>query len=241
MANLVLRLAWKLSPPNGRRKFHLKSEKMPRRFRYELELLERGLTRIAGVDEAGRGPLAGPVFAAAVVFPIGWLRQGLPAPLKKVNDSKQLSPETREQLFAELTSRPEIHYAVARVDSPIIDEINILQATHRAMNLALTQLLPAPEHALVDGLPVKSMAWPHTAIVSGDSVSYSIAAASILAKVSRDRCMLELDRVYPGYGFAQHKGYGTEGHLAALKTLGACPVHRRSFSPMRPAEKDLFD
>ncbi len=214
---------------------------MPKRFRYELALLEQGLTRIAGVDEAGRGPLAGPVFAAAVILPPEWMRQGLPAPLRKVNDSKQLSPETREMLFAELTSRPEIHYAVARVDAPTIDEINILQATHRAMNLALGQFLPPPEHALVDGLRVKSMAWPHTAIVSGDALSYSIGAASILAKVSRDRCMLALDRAYPGYGFAQHKGYGTARHLAAIKELGICPLHRRSFAPMRPSEKELFD
>ncbi len=213
---------------------------IPKRFRYELELMERGLTRIAGVDEAGRGPLAGPVFAAAVVFPICWMRQGLPPPLRKVNDSKQLAPQTREQLFVELTSRAEIRYAIARVDAPTIDEINILQATHRAMNLALTQLQPAPEHALVDGLRVKSMELPHWAIVSGDALSYSIAAASILAKVSRDRFMLELDRQYPGYGFAEHKGYGTARHIAAIKALGACPIHRRSFAPLRPAERDLF-
>jgi ribonuclease HII len=217
------------------------AETIPTRFRYELELLERGLTRIAGVDEAGRGPLAGPVFAAAVIFPVDWIRRGLPAPLRKVNDSKQLSPETRETLFAELTSRPEIRHAVAWVDAPMIDEINILQASHRAMNLALAQLQPAPDHALVDGLPVKTMSLPHTAIVSGDALSYSIAAASILAKVSRDRCMLELDRLYPGYGFAQHKGYGTARHLAALKALGACPIHRRSFAPLWPTIQELFD
>src|SRR5208283_2389645 len=108
-------------------------------FRHERILLERGVTRIAGVDEAGRGPLAGPVFAAAVVFPVDWMRHGLPAPLREVNDSKQLSPATRERLFAELTSNAQIHYAIAQVDAPIIDEINILQATHRAMNLALAQ------------------------------------------------------------------------------------------------------
>jgi ribonuclease HII len=214
---------------------------IPKRFRYELTLLERGLTRIAGVDEAGRGPLAGPVFAAAVIFPIDWMREGLPAPLRQVNDSKQLSPETREKLFNELTSRPEIQFAVAHVDVQTIDEINILQASHRAMNLALTQLRPAPEHALVDGLRVKVMALPHTPIVSGDALSYSIAAASILAKVSRDRWMRELDLLYPGYGFAEHKGYGTARHLAAIKALGACPIHRRSFAPMRPTEKELFD
>jgi ribonuclease HII len=212
-----------------------------RRFRYEVELLERGLTRIAGVDEAGVGPLAGPVFAAAVMFPVCWMRRGLPAPLREVNDSKQLSPEMREELFAELTSRAEIHYAVARVEAPTIDEINILRATHRAMNLALTQLQPAPEHALIDGLRVKTMAFPHRAIVAGDSLSYSIAAASILAKVSRDRCMLELDQLYPGYGFAEHKGYGTARHVAAIKALGACPIHRRSFAPLRPAARELFE
>jgi ribonuclease HII len=217
------------------------AETIPRRFRYELELLKRGVTRIAGVDEAGRGPLAGPVFAAAVIFPVDWIRGGLPAPLREVNDSKQLSPEMRESLFAELTSRLEIQYAVARVDAPTIDEINILQATHRAMNLALMQLQPAPEHALVDGLPVKSMELPHWAIVSGDALSYSIAAASILAKVSRDRCMLEFDQMYPGYGFAEHKGYGTPRHIAAIKALGACPIHRRSFAPLRPPERDLFE
>jgi ribonuclease HII len=217
------------------------AETIPRRFRYELELLKRGVTRIAGVDEAGRGPLAGPVFAAAVIFPVDWIRGGLPAPLREVNDSKQLSPEMRERLFAELTSRLEIQYAVARVDAPTIDEINILQATHRAMNLALMQLQPAPEHALVDGLPVKSMELPHWAIVSGDALSYSIAAASILAKVSRDRCMLEFDQMYPGYGFAEHKGYGTPRHIAAIKALGACPIHRRSFAPLRPPERDLFE
>jgi len=212
-----------------------------RRFRYEVELLDRGLTRIAGVDEAGRGPLAGPVFAAAVMFPVCWMRRGLPTPLRQVNDSKQLSPETREKLFAELTTHPEVIHAIARVDAPTIDEINILRATHRAMNLALLQLYPAPEHVLVDGLRVWSMTLPHTAIVSGDALSYSIAAASILAKVSRDRCMLELDRMYPGYGFAEHKGYGTARHVAAIKALGACPVHRRSFAPLRPAQRELFE
>ena len=201
------------------------------RFQYELALLQRGVTRIAGVDEAGRGPLAGPVFAAAVIFPVDWMRDGLPAPLQEVNDSKQLSPATRERLFAELTARPEIRHAVARVDAPMIDEINILRATHRAMNLALAQLQPPPEHALVDGLPVKTMSLPHTAIVSGDALSYSIAAASILAKVSRDRWMRELDRLYPGYGFAQHKGYGTARHLAAIKAWA--PV-RFTGSPSRP-------
>jgi ribonuclease HII len=161
--------------------------------------------------------------------------------LKKVNDSKQLTPELREVLFAELTSRPEVRFAIAQVPEQMIDQINILQATHRAMNLALAQLDPAPQHVLVDGLPVKTMQWAQTAIVSGDALSYSIAAASILAKVSRDRLMVQLDGQYPGYGFADHKGYGTPEHVAAIKARGPCPIHRQSFSPFRPAQVELFD
>src|ERR1700722_12249547 len=212
----------------------------PKRFRYEMALAEQSLTRIAGVDEAGRGPLAGPVFAAAVIFPVEWLKEGLPKPLRKVNDSKQLTPELREILFAELTSRTEIQFAIAEVGHQMIDQINILQATYRAMDLALAQLNPAPHHVLVDGLPVKSMRWPQTAVVSGDALSYSIAAASILAKVSRDRLMIQLDGQYPGYGFAEHKGYGTPEHVAAIKARGACAIHRQSFSPFRPVQPELF-
>ena len=121
----------------------------------------------------------------------------------------------------------------------VIDRINILQATHRAMNLALEQLRPPPEHVLVDGRPVKSMRFPHTALVKGDARSYSIAGASVLAKVTRDRLMRELDRLYPGYGFAGHKGYGTPQHLAAVQALGPCPIHRRSFAPFRPVAVEL--
>jgi ribonuclease HII len=210
------------------------------RFSFELALVEQGRTRIAGVDEAGRGPLAGPVFAAAVIFPSQWIVNGLPKPLHAVNDSKQLSPDQRESLFAELTSRPEILFAIAQVPEQMIDQINILQATHRAMNLALAQFNPAPQHVLVDGLRVKTMPWPQTAIVSGDALSYSIAAASILAKVSRDRLMIQLDGQYPGYGFAEHKGYGTPEHLAAIQARGPCPIHRQSFAPFRPTQSDLF-
>ena len=213
----------------------------PLRFRFEIGLVEQGLSRIAGVDEAGRGPLAGPVFAAAVILPAEWILSKLPKPLRKVNDSKQLSPEVREELFLELTSRPEIQFAVAQVPEQMIDQINILQATHRAMNLALAQLNPAPQHVLVDGLRVKSMTWPQTAIVSGDALSYSIGAASILAKVSRDRLMIQLDGQYPGYGFADHKGYGTPEHVAAIKERGACPIHRQSFSPFRLEQTYMFD
>lgn len=214
--------------------------KKARRFRFERELLDRGLSRIAGVDEAGRGPLAGPVFAGAVIFPTHWIAEGLPKSLRRINDSKQLAPDLREELYADLTSRADVSWAVAQVDHLLIDQINILQATHRAMNLALAQLQPAPEHVLVDGLAVKSISIPCTAIVKGDALSYSIGAASILAKVSRDRLMVQLDCQYPGYGFAEHKGYGTPDHLAAIKQLGACPIHRQSFAPFRPVQAELF-
>jgi ribonuclease HII len=133
-----------------------------------------------------------------------------------------------------------VQFAVARNDAEEVDRWNILQATHRAMNLALAQLRPAPEHVLVDGLPVKSIRWPQTALVKGDARSYSIAAASVLAKVTRDRLMLEFDRQWPAYGFAGHKGYGTPAHLAALATHGPCPIHRRSFAPLKPVERDLL-
>ena len=214
--------------------------KIARRFRFEHDLLQKGLTLIAGVDEAGRGPLAGPVMAAAAILPAEWIVGGMPKSLKNVNDSKQLSSEEREDLFSQLTSDPSVRFAFASVDVGVIDQINILQATHRAMNLALAQLSPPAQHALVDGLLVKSLAAPQTAIVDGDCLSYSIAAASIIAKVTRDRFMREMDALYPEYGFAGHKGYGTPDHLAAIQRHGPCAIHRRSFSPFRPRQADLF-
>jgi ribonuclease HII len=213
------------------------------RLSYERELWQKGLTRVAGVDEAGCGPLAGPVVAGAVMFPCGWSETGLASELRGLNDSKQLTEAQRERYYAILTAHPEIRYAVARVDVEVIDRINIYQASHRAMNLALDQLQPPPEHVLVDGRPVKSMRFPNTPLVKGDARSYSIAGASVLAKVTRDRLMREFDRLYPGYGFADHKGYGTPQHLAAITALGPCPIHRRSFSPFRPVATplELFD
>ena len=178
------------------------------RFEFERVLWQQSLTRVAGVDEAGRGPLAGPVVAAAAILPSRWAEAGLPAELAGLNDSKQLTEEQREKFFTFLTTCAEIEFGIALVDAGVIDEINILQATHRAMNAALAQLSPQPQHALVDGRPVKTMRVPQTAIVKGDARSYSIAAASVLAKVTRDRMMLEYDRQFPGYGFAEHKGYG---------------------------------
>ena len=209
-------------------------------FKFEADLLHRGFTLIAGVDEAGRGPLAGPVVAAAVIFPAEWILGRLPESLREINDSKKTTAGTRESLYAEMMARPEIRHGIAWVDSLTIDRINILQATHQAMNLALAKLNPPPQHVLVDGLRVKTLEFPQTPIVSGDTLSYSIAAASVLAKVTRDRMMVEFDREYPGYGFAGHKGYGTEAHLVALKERGPCPIHRQSFAPLRSDQTELL-
>ena len=208
-------------------------------FEFERALLGRGVKCIAGVDEAGRGPLAGPVVAAAVSFPAEWISCGLPAEFAGLNDSKQLTALQREGFFERLTANRAVQFAVARIDAETIDAINILQATHRAMNQALAQLRAQPEHVLVDGLPVKSLRFPQMALVKGDARSFTIAAASVLAKVSRDRLMLEYDRRFPAYGFAGHKGYGTAGHLAALAEHGPCPIHRRSFAPLRPVQPEL--
>ena len=210
------------------------------RFEFERTLWQSGTLLVAGVDEAGRGPLAGPVVAAAVIFPPEWQRIGLPVELLGLNDSKQLTVDQREVFYAVLTTRAEVQFAIARVDASQIDEINILQATHRAMNAALAQLQPSPEHVLVDGWRVPSLRFPQTPIIKGDARSYSIAAASVLAKVTRDRLMAEYDRQWPAYGFAGHKGYGTAQHLAALSEHGPCPIHRRSFAPLKPEQQELF-
>lgn len=199
-----------------------------------------GLRHVAGVDEAGRGPLAGPVMAAAVVLPRAWAVDGLPPTLHGLNDSKELTVEQRERFFAVLTGHPEVQTAVAQMDSDAVDRWNILEATHRAMNLALAQLRPPPEHALVDGTRVMSLRFPQTPLVKGDARSYSIAAASVVAKVTRDRLMRDYDRAWPAYGFAGHKGYGTPQHLAALAAHGPCPIHRRTFAPLKPVERELF-
>jgi ribonuclease HII len=209
------------------------SAKLSDRFEFERALWRQNLTRVAGVDEAGRGPLAGPVVAAAAILPSHWAESGLPAGLAGLNDSKQITAAQREKFFSFLTACAEIEFAVARIDAAQIDEINILQATHRAMNDALAQLNPPPQHALVDGRPVRTMRVPQTAIVKGDTRSYSIAAASVLAKVTRDRLMLGFHEQFPEYGFAEHKGYGTAKHLAAITQFGACPIHRMTFAPLK--------
>ena len=202
-------------------------------FRLEHIYWQDGHRHIAGVDEAGRGPLAGPVVAAAAVLPVEWATEGLPESLQRLNDSKQLTEKIREELFAAIHSETEIHFGIGIIDAAVIDDINILQATHRAMNAALAQLAPPAAYALVDGRPVPTLATPQTAIIKGDAKSHSIAAASILAKVTRDRLMRGYHEQWPEYGFAQHKGYGTAAHQAALEQHGPCPIHRRSFAPVR--------
>lgn len=210
------------------------------RLSHETALWQQGVNFVAGVDEAGCGPLAGPVVAAAVLFPRTWADTGLDRKLRGLNDSKQLNAEQREKYFQIITTHVEIRYAIASMDVEAIDRINIRQAAWRAMHSALDQLQPRPEHALVDGIRIKWLPYTHTALVDGDAKSYSIAAASVLAKVTRDRIMREFDAIYPQYGFASHKGYNTPQHYAAIRQHGPCPIHRRSFWPFRPRELDLF-
>jgi ribonuclease HII len=216
------------------------SAKFTASFEFEQALWQQGVLRVAGVDEAGRGPLAGPVVAAAAILPPRWAAAGLPAELQGLNDSKQLTETRREKFFEFLTACAEVEFGIAQVDAARIDALNILQATHCAMNDALAGLRPLPPHALVDGRPVKTLRVPQTAIVKGDARSYSIAAASVLAKVTRDRLMRAYHVQFPQYGFDAHKGYGTEQHLAAIARFGACPIHRQSFAPLKPREPGLF-
>src|SRR5436190_1073142 len=175
---------------------------MPCGLRHERRLRAVGCVRIAGIDEAGRGPLAGPVVAAVAVLPERFRHASL-------DDSKKLSAEKRECIYAELTAHPRISWAVAVVEHEEIDRINILRATHEAMRRAVAALTEPPDHVLIDGLPVRPFPIAQTALVGGDALSFSIAAASVIAKVTRDRLMVEMDTRHPGYDFAQHKGYGT--------------------------------
>lgn len=188
---------------------------------HQKKAVESGYQLICGVDEAGRGPLAGPVCAAAVILPVDCEIEGL-------NDSKKLSEKRREALF-EMIIEKAISYGIGWSDQEEIDQVNILQATFLAMSRAVSQLSPAAEFALIDGNRMPFLNIPGEAIVKGDGQCACIAAASILAKVSRDRLLIEMDRQYPEYGFAQHKGYGTKTHYAAIKRYGILPVHRRSF------------
>jgi ribonuclease HII len=189
--------------------------------RFEKRAREQGFSIIAGVDEAGRGPLAGPVVSAAVILPERVC-------LEHLDDSKRLSPARREQLFEAIYEQA-ISVGIGLVDPPEIDRINILQAALLSMAIAITNLRPTPEYLLVDGtFPVKSTL-PQKPVKHGDRRSSSIAAASIVAKVTRDRLMRLYDDEFPGFGFAKHKGYGTKAHRAAIRTLGYCPIHRKTF------------
>ena len=192
---------------------------------YEREAMEQGHALVCGCDEAGAGPLAGPVYAAAVILPLGVEIEGL-------DDSKKLTEKKREALFPVIQEKA-LAWAVARVEAAEIDETDILSARMKAMQLAMDQLALRPDFALIDGNRDHGRSFalttPHCCIVKGDSLSASIAAASILAKVSRDRFMVEQDRLYPAYGFARHKGYGTAQHREAIARLGPCPIHRRTF------------
>lgn len=188
---------------------------------YEREAFDAGIKLVCGVDEAGRGPLAGPVCAAAVMLPPGLEIPGL-------NDSKKLTDKKRRELY-DIMIEQAVSYGIAFASEQEIDEINILQATFLAMERAMQKLSPQPELALIDGNRTKDFGLPVRTIVKGDSLSASIAAASILAKVTRDRLMEEYDAQYPQYGFAVHKGYGTKRHYAALREYGPCPIHRQTF------------
>jgi ribonuclease HII len=189
---------------------------------FEQALWQQGFQSIAGVDEAGRGPLAGPVVAAAVIFPKDCIIDG-------VNDSKKLSAQRRDLLFDQIHAQA-LAVGVGLVDHMEIDRINILQATMLAMKSALEQLSAPPDYVLVDGNYFSHKAYQFKTIIEGDAKSFTIAAASIIAKVTRDRLMLELDAHYPEYGFAKHKGYGTKQHLDAIRQYGLCEIHRRTFT-----------
>lgn len=190
---------------------------------WEVETLfrEKGYLAICGADEAGAGPLAGPVYAAAVLLPFGLELPG-------VDDSKKLTEKKREALFPQIQEAA-ISWAVTSISAREIDETDILTARLKAMELAIERLSPPPDFALIDGNRDRGITFPHTLVVKGDQQSLNIAAASILAKVSRDRHMVEMDGMYPGYGFARHKGYGTAAHYAAIRELGPCPIHRKTF------------
>ncbi len=188
-------------------------------------LCAAGFSPVAGIDEAGRGPLAGPVAAAAVILPPGFALPGL-------DDSKKLTPARREALYTALTTAPGLSWSLGWATAEEIDRHNILGATRLAMERAGGGLAPPPAHCLIDGLAPPSFPFPFTAVVKGDSRSLSISAASIIAKVSRDRLMRELDLEFPCYGFSRHQGYGTAAHLEALRRHGPCRHYRRSFQPV---------
>lgn len=187
----------------------------------ETKYRAEGYLAICGADEAGAGPLAGPVYAAAVLLPYG-------LELPEVNDSKKLTEKKREALFP-IIQEAAIAYAITSISAEEIDATDILTARLKAMDMAIHELGEKTDFALIDGNRDRGIRCPHVTVVGGDGISMNIAAASILAKVSRDRFMVEMDALYPDYGFAKHKGYGTKAHYAALREFGPCPIHRRTF------------
>ena len=190
-------------------------------YAYQREAERQGFSAVCGIDEAGRGPLAGPVYAAAVILPHGCMISGL-------DDSKKLSEKKREELF-DVIIESALGYGISWATEQEIDQVNILQATFLAMRRAVEAMSAPADYALVDGNCMPPLPVPGETVVKGDGRSLCIAAASVLAKVSRDRVMREMDKKYPEYGFAQHKGYGTKAHYAAIREYGVLPVHRRSF------------
>lgn len=194
-------------------------------YKYEENLIRNGHSYIAGCDEVGRGPLAGPVVAAAVIL-------DPEHPIDGLNDSKQLSEKKRLLLDEEIKNHC-IAYSIQYIWQEEIDQINIYQASKKAMICAIEQLAVKPSFILSDAMPLEGQNIPYESIIKGDTLSASIAAASIIAKVERDRYMVEMSNLYPGYGFEKHKGYPTKQHLEALKLLGVCPIHRKSYQPVR--------
>lgn len=192
---------------------------------YEQKLWNRGFSIIAGVDEAGRGPLAGPVVAAAVILPADFDVTGL-------NDSKQVNAKDRKRLRKRIEQHA-VAIGVGIVDSAYIDEHNILQATYQAMRIAIAQLSPVPDYLLLDAVKLPQVSIPQQSLIKGDSLSHSIAAASIIAKTTRDEWMHDIHKQYPQYGFDKHMGYGVPAHLEMLQKHGPCPIHRYSFAPVR--------
>jgi ribonuclease HII len=197
---------------------------------WENRARQKGFLHVAGVDEAGRGPLAGPVVAAACVFPDG-------AALPGIDDSKKLLPLKRFEIFQELMALEGIDYGIGIIDAFVIDQVNILQATFQAMLAAIARLKKAPDYLLVDGNRLPGSAIPGEAVVKGDSLSVSIAAASIIAKVTRDQIMQTFHRQWPYYGFDLHKGYPTRAHVQAIRAHGPSPIHRMSFEPLKSLER----
>lgn len=189
---------------------------------YERELIEKGCKYVCGVDEVGRGPLAGPVVCAAVIMPLDDIIEG-------VDDSKKLSAKKREML-SEKILKTAVAYSICRVESEIIDEINILQATRLCMKNAVESLSVAPDFVLTDGNMTLDIAVPQRSIIKGDALSYSIGAASIIAKVYRDKLMTDYAEIYPQYGFESNVGYGSKAHMQAIERFGLTPIHRRSFT-----------